>query len=1236
MTNKSSIPNQIKHKLQWYILCVFFLSTNLHAQQVFNESSVNCGGFFDPNTASLQTIQSQLATCTSNSAAYNSKYKLQSFYVPNANDPVITVKITFHVFNKSDGSGSWPSTSSGIYNLQQIASRMHNAYDRYSAQRTDDGYAPTFNPTYIYDSKVNYELTNIYFYNDDVLNVANNQNNPTLFNHIDSIDPSRLKEGLPIIFNNGIYNNNPTSGIAGYATAFGGAPAVHSFIVSPPMGLWWCHEHLIHEIGHVMGWGHTYNIVSCSGDEVCNYGHPCSNYDFLSDVFPTNMGCSTSLGCGACWENGGIYHSNNVMNGGGGNVWMSPLQMGRRIKNLHLPSTGPSNGIRKFAKEMTSSAAGAWQIASNETWDFDIQMYQDIIVKSGATLTLKCKIGMANEGRIIVERGAKLVIDGGEIYAWGSNWAGIQVWGTSNQRQTIVNGMSPNHGIVQIVNQGTVKDAWNAITTIKYDENGNWDWGGYTGGIIQCDGAKFINNRRAIQYLSYRNFNPSNGNTIDNLGYMRRTTFETNAALKNGSEPEVFISMWEVQGIKLYGNIYRNVRTPLPAIDLRGNAINSIDASYYIDRYKICSVINNTTGQCAGYSVNVPSTFSNLYYGVHVQNSTPLTNIKVNDNDFVSCNRAVYFSGTYNTQVTNNRINVGEGQNSLELLPYGIYSENSSAYDISNNTINTTQTTNYNLSLGTGICINGTNGTTNILYKNTINMMGAGTTVFGDNQGLFAGDGLRLRCNQYGQGINGKNYIDMHMAFFYQSNGKIDRYQGSSALGANNFFSHTGNANTQINTDWNDSPFTGAGSVGSINYYYNTQPTQLTKPIYYDNSMTPYSISQQYSTNMCPQSLTTTGGVKNVSTAKTVITTNTQEISNLVERIDGNQTQTLLNAINSNISPGNLKNLLEQKSPYLSDEVLIAYFSKNSIPNGHIKDIHDKNKPVNASVWEVLVNKNLPNGIMKDIKEQQFASGKISEMSKLLGKVADLKQEKAIVVDFTIRELLSDSVNGWNKDSILDLMKFDNRQDATCRLLAAYVALDKFPEATLLANEMKQQEGGALDDFCKLQELLITLKQETKNIYEIKTDAVKKEMVDLIEANKGEPSYSNAQAILSKVYNFKYNEFIAIPNVNSVASGSRLFNVNQEADRLEEVVKIFKLFPNPSSGNTNISFISNERVNSAEIYVYDITGKLVISQSIDLKSSSNVILTEALNSGLYLVNLVLDGRVVEKQKLIKE
>ena len=1156
------------------------------------------------------------------------RYGEKEGWIPDSNTPIKTIKIAFHFFQKTDGSNCWQNNAFNINRLNQIVSWMNGFHSNIWGPSD-----PILGVPFIGDSRIRFEVTGYYFYRNDTLNAEGGSYTP-LRDAVFAIDSSRLTS-FPIYVTGGTYSN---------AAGFTNFPSFTQLNMdmgiltfnneADPQGDWAFAGHLHHEFGHDLTLRHTYNI---------NLPETVYKLDseYLSDVFeqpwqyfcspPTNYSCHHLGGWNvdpyAVPEN---YRTNNIMGGAGYNTYISPKQLGRMHRALSLSS------MRKYVKSETSSP-NLWVVNTNETWDFDVRMYQDIVVKSGSTLTITCRVGMANGGRIIVERGAKLIINGGEVYAWDKNWAGIQVWGTSSQRQMISsNGYSANHGIVQVINQGTLRDAIDAITTIKYDENGNWDWGGYTGGIIMCDGAKFINNRRAIQYLTYHNFNPSNGNIIDNIGYIRRSTLETNAALKSGADPEVFISMWDVQGVKLYGNTYKNSISPLPSIESRGNGINSIDASYYLDRYKVCSVINSQTGQCAGYSVNNASIFTNLHYGVKVQNSTPLTNIKINDNDFIGCNRGVYIGGTYNTKITNNRINVGDGINIGDFLPYGIYSENSSAYDISNNTIFTTQTTNNALSLATGIVVNGTNGYSNMLYRNTINMMSCGTTVYGNNQGLSAGDGLKFKCNQFGQGTNGKNYIDLNMGYNSSvGTAKIDIYQGTPSSGANNLFSHTGNSLASIKSDFSDLYHT-ASQIGTINYFFNPTPGQLSQPWYYDNSMLPpVSLGLNLSSNMCPAEQLNGGG-GTASAAKTIISNNTSKIASLLLKIDGNQTSFLLNSINSNMSSGNLKNLLEKYSPYLSDEVLIAYFSKSSIPYGHIKDIHDKNKPVSPTVWQVIEDKNLPTGIKKNITEQQFASAKISEMNKLIGEVADLKQEKAIFVDQTISNLMSDSVNGWNKDSILEIMKFDDRYDAACRLLAAYVSLNEFSKATLLANEMKQAEGGTLEAFCKLQELLIVLKQQVKNIYDIKTDPSKQEIVEMIVADKENGAYSNAQAILSKVYGYTYHEFIDLPSFNNVSNNNRLFKSNEENGNFQELSKSFKLYPNPSNGNTNILYMSDENIVQAEIQIFDITGKLVIKQSIKVNSSTNIVETEFLRSGLYLVNLLIDNKVIDRQKLIKQ
>ncbi|MCE3225732.1 MAG: hypothetical protein K0S32_283 [Bacteroidetes bacterium] len=1117
------------------------LGTGMWAQsdRLAKPQGINCGGFVQTdNSPSTQAL-----VCTATSSDYTNKYSKQSTYVPTTNDPVITIKITFHVFNKTNGTGSWPNTPMGIANLTQIANWIHNGYDRYSDPRNANYTVPGFvPPPFISDSKVNYELTNIYFYNDDNLNVAavsSTYNDTHIFNAITAADPARLNEGLPIIFNNGYY-----LGAAGYASANSNGPFVHTFVVAPPMGLWWCGEHLRHEIGHTCGWGHTYG-TSCCPDA------PCATPDFLSDLFPiNNPNCPTGTNpCNVCYENGSTICTNNVMSGGGclGMGWITPLQMGRRIRNLHLaPGTG-GNGLRKFAKEMTSSYQAPWNITANETWDFDIQMYRDIIVKPGATLTIKCKVGMANAGRIIVERGARLIIDGGEIYSWCKGWQGIQVWGTSSIRQLIgSNGLSTDQGIVRIINQGTVKDADNAITTIKYDENGNWDWGGYTGGIIQCDGAQFINNIKAIQYLSYQNYNPTYTTIIANIGYIRNSLFETNDVLKmaGNPDPNVFISMWEVRGIQYRGNTYQNTRSPLPAIDKRGSGFYSIDASYTVDRYQVCSLWG--PNGCAAYSTNNPSTFNNLHYGVQVQNGVPASNVIVNNNDFTNCNRSIYIGGTYYTVATNNRINVGQGLNSIPFLPYGIYFENSSAYDISNNTIWTTQTSNYNLSLATGICINKSNGLNNLVYRNNINMMGAGSTVYGDNQGTNPGDGLKFKCNQYGQGVNGLNYTDLYMAWdaTLGYNGRIDKAQGSTSGGANNFFSHTNNSNPALMSDYMDNGFFGSpGAANSIQYYYNPVSGSWTQPFYYDNSLFVNSpLSTGYVSSMCPAVLGGGSGSGSGSSQKTM--------------------------------PSDIKQVIAEK---------------------------------NTRIAELLKK-----------AETDNSSAITSELS-------ELNHEKGVMIDQMIRTMLEQESD---ENNILEIMKTDDRPDAKYHLLAAYLSYNKLSEAGQLLSTIETKDEYV--NYMAIQKLLLQSKKNGASINDMKKDGQLQSVIASVLRNQADVAYPSALALNKLINDGRHFEFIDLPS--QAKTSPKPANNNWSASEM----KSFKLYPNPSKEYTNLYFDTRGLTNTTEVMVMDITGKIVIQQQLSTGTSTHVLNTKELKSGLYLVKITEGNKTIGSQKLIIE
>jgi len=81
-------------------------------------------------------------------------------------------------------------------------------------------------------------------------------------------------------------------------------------------------------------------------------------------------------------------------------------------------------------------------------------------------------------------------------------------------------------------------------------------------------------------------------------------------------------------------------------------------------------------------------------------------------------------------------------------------------------------------------------------------------------------------------------------------------------------------------------------------------------------------------------------------------------------------------------------------------------------------------------------------------------------------------------------------------------------------------------------------------------------------------------------------------------------------------------------------VPFFKLYPNPTNQSVTVQFVTEDVSKGIQMIMYDITGKVVITQAV--KDNLEIIIINNLTSGMYLVTMVADGKVIGKQKLIKE
>lgn len=1170
--------------------------------------SVSCGGYFPSGIPSPFA-----ANCISTSPDYTNKYSKQSFYVPTTNDPVITVNLTFHVFNDAMGNGSWDANpmSQSFADLTSLKNGLTNWYDRYSDPRsanyTVSGFTP---PVWIQDSRVNYVVTNIYFYNNTSMNTANNGG--TLLNYVYSMYPNRVTEGLPILFNNG------NLGATGYAGGWSGAPYVHTSVVVPPHGIWFAFAHLWHEIGHCFSLMHTYgpSSASCCSDldGAIDPNTACPNSDFLSDVFPINNPlCPTNpvAPCTACYENfnnvPNPISSNNLMADPKytpGWPWMSPLQMGRRIRNLHLPS----NGIRSFAKDMQSDHLNPWYITSNETWDFDIQMYHDIVVKSGNTLTIKCKVGMPLDSRIVVEKGAKLLIDGGEIFGWCKSgvWSGIEIQGTYNKSQAYSGGYATFQGIVELLNGAKISDAANGITTGVNDAFGNFDWTSM-GGVVSAKDAIFSNNIRDVQFLAYSA--PNNKSAFVNCKFI------TNTSIKGGFAPSAHVTLWEVQNVKFLGCEFNyNAGSAYP-LGSRGTGIGSADAKY------------NVTSWCTSSTLPCLSTqrgaFYNLDGGIVANNTNPLRTISVSECDFSrNYNDGAWFSGVDYVTFVNNTIDVGTNPGSFN--PSGLYLNTCKYYSVQNNTITTTSLPGNAIGIYTDLSAAGAH----TIYRNTIDNLLVGVCPQRDNSGPNNYiTGLKIKCNDFASNI--ANNFDVAVV---GSGNSVAYYQGISAVGqpsllvGNKYKATCGGSERW----WMDPTSQTVLHANHTDAYARVTPQPSCSDAAYVSAV---NSSMPYSNSHCPNNYTTTNSTSlnsNISSAKINLNSITNDYNSL---IDGGNTQSLLNLINSNASEGDIKNGLVAASPYLSDPVLITYFSRTNTTPGHIKDIHGLNNPVTKTVWDVIVDRNLPEGIEKQMINLQQTDEKLSERQILEGKLAEASFNLELAYSEKVRYYLNDSTPG-SLDSALTTIGLGRLADWECQLIASKVALEN---NIITANDIDIAHGGSVnvDESCQFQKLMIELNGTPEKAFSLRTNTLLKQQFEKIAEDLSNKACYQAQAILNLVFNNHYVILRLIPPINS---GSRFLNNNSGEDASSSIElpnnQALQFYPNPTNGNVNV--LIKGSINQKDSYLFELKnmfGQILMSKTIEANRIEQINLTDFPNS-IYVVSLKQNDKLIKESKLV--
>ena len=661
-----------------------------------------------------------------------------SNYVPGSTDSVIYVKVNFFFAKPNSGTGMFKPYSTTLTDCQAICTAVNALYSSLSMPRLR--VHPT--PPFVADTRIRFIVNDHQIFTDSVNYWGLNE--PKVVGEHVLLPPpatfTSVGKAISIVFGcdtntyqgrdtvNHVWKRYP---LAGYGITSGVPGSYINIRHTADTGWVWYEdvEIIEHELGHALGLYHTNEIHACLDDYL------------IEDSLIWNKSDNN------CVSSDTAYSNNIMAYDWGCRKYFSPKQIGRMHYFFNDGETIPYTTLAGYDTSKTV------RITSSQTWTTARYIKGNLIIKPGNTLTVKCKVAMNSSASVIVEKGAALVIDGGEITQVGKHsWQGIQVAGTTTLAQSYnsTTGLSPNQGVLRIINGGTVSHAANGVRNYTLYPNGALDWNSM-GGLIFANGANFLNNARAVEFQSYPLF--------PTTSYFNACNFIVNDSVGGGQLPLKWVTMYDVSGVKFGGcNFTFNDSTIYSLSFNPGIGIYTQDASYSVD--KSCNIFGTCTGT---------SSFNNLTTGIYVLNANPLNVVNVSNTTFSQ-------STTYATNFHNMNSFLFNGNTitNHQIFPdggNGLYLNNCENYTIKNNVFS--ENGNY-YHLTTGIYAVNSGSGAHQIYRNNFSKMCTGICCIGNNNGGSSTTGLLMNCNTFtaSTGTGNNNFFDIGlMSYLYNQPG---------------------------------------------------------------------------------------------------------------------------------------------------------------------------------------------------------------------------------------------------------------------------------------------------------------------------------------------------------------------------------------------------------------------------------------------------------------------------------
>jgi len=866
------------------------------------------------------------------------------------------------------------------------------------------------------------------------------------------------------------------------------------------------------------------------------------------------------------------------------------------------------NAVLK-ASELTNEITSGQNITFSEPKWFT----HDLIVRRGGLLTITSTIKFTEGHKLLVEPGARLIIDGGTLTSTCPTWDGVEVQGEQDLSQS----PSSNQGYVHIFNQGSIENAQIGINSRN-------------GGIVLAESASFINNLHSIIIADYPN--KSNCSKVGRCCFVWKSIPEKDYLTPNFIGNQYFIGVQNIKPITVSGCTFvNNLNSYVQPFEIRGYGIVCYNGDIIVSEWSPDNSIPVSNG--------ILNQFRNLKYGVFGLTSAGHQNtLSVSGSNFENNLNGIYASGYNNVSyacIFKNKIRTlnYDPTDAQPFQSYCLYLNNCSGYTVDENEFVHNDT--YGPAhQGFGLIINQSGPFDNMIYNNTFHGLGYGSIAQNCNRGPIPQDpnisstGLCYKCNDFYDNIN--DIVVTTDNYPIGVNQGIATYQGNEDYPADNTFS-TNNL-TGENFDNSLSP---------------NSPLQYYVPQYIgNNNLDPvrfYGITKQiaYGTtfnkaNDCPSSFSNDNTIGDLqSEINGEKETRDSLITVLQNLIDGGNTEQLLDnvALSTTSQAIQVHNDLISKSPYLSDSVMETAVLKEAVlTNSMIRDILVENpqSPKSNQVMAAVDQRNnpMPDSLMVQIETGLDLLGdkeiKEAELSTWSQKYA--KSLKSLIHKFNCNE---DTTANYCTDSLVGLLNKDNSLDSRYSLVNYYYNRGEYANGNSIftnipnAFNLSEKQSAIYHRFDLI--FSIAMQIDTSSFGFSGLDSSQIAILFSLAKNDADLPGAYARNLLVMNGMLQYHEPIILPSPQKETRQRHTY-VSSQSDVKEDLLKVF---PNPAERNFTVEYkivTNNLVVSDVTISVIDLYGHKLMNYPVTQRADHIIIPTDNLSNGDYLIVLNNKGK----------